>query len=128
MTSGMPISLPGAIPGPPPVPILGWRGNLMFSLTDIIGNLVRFHREYGNIYGIARDNAAWVFVFGPEHNHTVLTHPEQFQQLSFILFEADPDTPARRLDAGLITMNGSHHKQQRRLIMPDHAGAAQKAR
>lgn len=90
----------------------------MIALTDVIGSIVRSHREYGNVYGICRDNAAWVFVYGPKHNHTVLTHPEQFQQLSFILFDADADTPARRLDAGLITMNGSHHKQQRRLMMP----------
>jgi hypothetical protein len=42
------------IPGPRPVPLLGYRGNFLSFIADAPGHLRRLHERYGEIAGLTR--------------------------------------------------------------------------
>jgi cytochrome P450 len=56
-----------------------------------------------------------VLAIGPEYNQQVLSDSKVFHALSP---SPPPDTAAQRLTQGVVYLNGEHHRQQRRLIMP----------
>lgn len=113
------------IPGPPPVPVFGWRGNMgrLFSFPSRY--LRRMYEEYGDISAITHDNASIIFVFHPEHNRVVLSDANTFwTREEFIRI---PEGSAlKRVGAGLFSMNGEKHRQHRRLMMAafDRSGIA----
>jgi len=112
---------PTALPGPRPMPILGWRGNVLLFGLDPVAFMHRLNQTYGNIVALARGHTDYVFVFGPEYNQQVLSNPDVFHA-------SDADNGpirltegtalARIFSNGLNQMNGPRHKQQRRLMMP----------
>lgn len=106
------------LPGPPPTPVLGARGNLMRFLRDPIGFIERVHRVYGPLASVARGSSAAVFALRPEHSHHVLTDTELFHSPSALLFPVPEDSAARELDQGLVSLNGAEHRWQRALAMP----------
>ncbi|MCG8348511.1 MAG: cytochrome P450 [Chloroflexales bacterium] len=106
------------LPGPRSVPILGRTGNTIQFFRDPIAYLRHSYQTYGDLVGLIEGDKLGVFAFGPEYNHYILTNPDLFNSPSMLLFPASPDSAARRLDAGLLSMNGAHHRQQRKLIMP----------
>lgn len=113
------------VPGPPPVPVFGWRGNMgrLFSFPSRY--LRRMYEEYGDISAITHDNASIIFVFHPEHNRVVLSDANTFwTREEFIRI---PEGSAlKRVGAGLFSMNGEKHRQHRRLMMAafDRSGIA----
>jgi cytochrome P450 len=108
------------IPGPRPMPLIGWRGNALSILHDPIVELHKLYRTYGPIVAI-QGQTQIVHIFEPAHNHQVLSDSDTF-------YTPDADTlpprfstgtAARRImNGGLLQMNGPRHKQQRRLMMP----------
>lgn len=117
----------GHLPGPNPIPIIGWRGNMLKFFRDPItylknarayGDVVAFSRGgNGNLLATIDDCPGTVFVFGAENNQAVLSQPDIFQSSPM------PSTklghaPTTRLLSGIFSMNGSKHRQQRRLMMP----------
>ena len=115
------MSRPAALPpGPRAIPGLGSRVNFVAFMRDPVSYMSWLRREYGNIVSLARDSTDYVFVFSPEHNRMVLGEGALFFNLDA---ESSPlrmpaNSSLSRLFAGLSQMNGSRHKQQRRLIAP----------
>jgi len=108
------------IPGPPALPLLGWRANMFKLFGDPFRYLRWLHDTYGDVVALAQGDPSWVCAFGPELNFRLLANPELFE------VSAEPfqkvllkDTAITRLGAhSLQMMKGEHHKQQRRLIQP----------
>lgn len=108
---------PATIPGPPPMPLLGRRGNFLRYFRDPIAAMRTYHATYGSVVAFIQGSPEWVFAFGPEYNHQILSNPDVFHA-SLLSLPAPPDASLRRLTAGLLSMNGDVHRQQRRLILP----------
>lgn len=113
-------SAAGGIPGPPPAPVVGWRGNLLGFMRDPVAHLRRLHGEHGDIATLARGTTEYVFVFSPELNREVLGSPALFHNLDAASspLRLPPGSALARLFTGLIQMNGDRHRQQRRLMLP----------
>ncbi|MFN8374498.1 MAG: cytochrome P450 [Anaerolineae bacterium] len=116
------------IPGPPPTPVIGWRGNMLQFFRDPLTYLSTVYRTYGNVAALARggnsnilatvDNCpGTVFAFGPENNQAILTQPDLFQSSPMSTTKLGHG-PTTRLLSGIFSMNGDKHRQQRRLMMP----------
>lgn len=111
-------AIASAPPGPRPMPLVGSRGNLMRFLADPVGYLRVLHAEHGPVARLVDDGKAWVAAFGPSYNRQVLSDTGHFYSPSLLPFPAPSGSAAQRLDAGLISMNGAQHRQQRRLMLP----------
>ncbi|HEX8358984.1 MAG TPA: cytochrome P450 [Longimicrobium sp.] len=109
-----------AIPGPRPLPLVGWRGNLLAFMRDPPAHLHRMWREHGEIAAVARGSADYLFVFSPELNRRVLGEPALFHTLdaSSSPLRVREGSALARLFDGLIQMNGDRHRQARRLVAP----------
>ena len=114
------VTLPTAsIPGPRGLPLIGGRMGLLALLTSPFGRLRRLHDAYGDLVALARGDSSFVAAFGPELNHAVLSRPDMFIGQANSLLRLPKDSAMERLFFNnLPTMNGEHHKQQRRLIQP----------
>jgi cytochrome P450 len=104
------------IPGPRAMPLVGWRGNLLRFGADPLGYVRWLHRGYGELVAFIQDRPGWMFAFGPEYNHLLLSNPDLFYSKPFM------NTPANsaleRLTSGLLSMNGPPQRQRRKLMMP----------
>jgi cytochrome P450 len=114
------------VPGPPPVPLVGWRGNAYRFARDRLGYMLMLRRRYGDLAALVRGGndsqlflipgcPATVFGFGPRYNQEILVNNPAFQRAEQVFPD---DSPLRRLATGLMNMSGDKHKQQRRLMMP----------
>lgn len=83
-TVGQPI-----MPGPPPMPVLGWRGNLLSLQRDPIAYVSAMYQAYGEIAALTNDHPSLIFAFGSHWNERLLSAPERF---------ASTLTPAQMLD------------------------------
>ena len=110
------------VPGPPTVPLLGWRAYALYLLGDPVQRLRALHRRYGDIVALGRAPGAPVCIFSPEYNHQVLTDAARFYCLdvtdSASPLRMPPNTAAARLLTGLTGMNGARHRHHRRLLLP----------
>src|SRR5690242_8940367 len=118
------------IEGPPPMPILGWRGNMVQFLVDPIAYMMRLYREHGGLASFtAGENGNLIFTrpglprsprtyfaFSPEANYDLLTNTDVFVSAGF----TGPDTPAyqNQTTNSIFAISGDRHRRQRRLIMP----------
>lgn len=104
------------IPGPPGVPLLGWRGNMM-KFFNFPSKFVRgLYQEYGDVVGITDDNTSIVFIFHPEYNRQLLANGDAFWTRNEFI-RIPPGSALKRVGAGLFSMNGPKHRQHRRLMM-----------
>lgn len=117
VTRAAPHTQPPAIPGPCPLPVLGWRGNLIRFFRDPVAYLRAAHRAYGDVAGLVEGSTRRLFVFGPEHNERLLRDTAVFHRCGFTV-DGPEDSALHRLGFGLVSMNGELHKEQRRLLMP----------
>lgn len=106
------------IPGPPPVPVLGYRGNFLSFAADAPRRLRQLHGRYGDVVALTRGHGGHVFVFSPHYNRLVLRDPDLFRNLDAASspVRMRGDSSLGRLYAGLTTMNGEPHRRQRRLM------------
>lgn len=112
--------VPMMLPGPRPLPLLGVYGNVLAFTRDPVAYLTHLYEQYGPIVTLARGTTNYVVVFTPPYNQLVLSQPDLFQALDIGAspVRITPSTSLGRLFAGLTQMNGAHHQQQRRLIVP----------
>jgi len=105
------------LPGPQAMPLIGWRGNLLRFAIDPLGYTCNVYRRHGTIAALIQGYpSAAVFAFGPTYNRMLLSNPEQFYSRPFL--QSAPNTSLARLTSGLLAMNGSVHRQHRKLMMP----------
>lgn len=124
----MPTTAPfSTLPGPNPMPLAGWRGNMIRFYADAIGYMAPLARAHGNVVSFAKGGAGpvlirqhdvrgTVFALGPSCHQAVLSQMAVFHSARI------PGPPGSRsfarLTSGLLGMNDDRHRQQRRLIMP----------
>jgi cytochrome P450 len=108
------------IPGPPPMPLLGTRGNFLAFIRNPIRYMVRLNDAYGGIASLSHGNSEHMFVFTPELNRKLLSDVELFHNLEAASspLRMPEDSSLTRLFSGLTNLNGAHHARQRRLIAP----------
>lgn len=104
------------IPGPPGVPLLGWRGNMMKFFDFPSKYLRHLYQNYGDIAGITNDNTSIVFIFNPEYNRLLLSDADAFWTREEFI-RIPQDSALKRVGAGLFSMNGEKHRLHRRLMM-----------
>src|SRR5262249_21002972 len=116
--------------GPPAVPVLGWRGNMISFLRDPVAYMMRLYRDHGGLAGFTeggngnlifkrpdvRRSERTYFCFSPEANYDLLTKTDVFYGAAF----EGPDTPAFQNigSNNIFASGGDKHRQARRLIMP----------
>ncbi len=115
----LPSSLANA--GPRPTPILGWRANVLRFFADPLGYMdalpprgVTPFVAGGCPPVFFSDGGPSVFAIGAACNKAVLGDMETFHSGRV----PGPDGSFQRLTAGLFSMNGEKHAQQRRLMAP----------
>ncbi len=91
-------------------------GSLADAVTDPLGMLRRQYEMHGPISALEDDGQRVIFVFGPEYNQRVLSDTETFHSYFFPL-RGPRGSAQRRLTSGLLSQNGSHHREQRRMLM-----------
>lgn len=105
------------VPGPPPLPMVGWRGNLVRFFRDPVAYLRTVHRAYGDVAALVEGDSRRLFVFGPEYNEQLLRNTAAFHRVGFTV-DGPEDSALHRLGFGLVSMNAELHREQRRLLMP----------
>ena len=73
-----------SISGPRPVPLLGWRCNLLRFGTDPLGYVRQLHAAHGDLVAFVEGRTGWIFAFGPEYNRQLLTNPDLFYSKPFM--------------------------------------------
>jgi cytochrome P450 len=107
------------IPGPRAFPLFGKQVNLLRFYRNPFRLLRSLHATYGHVAALAQGDPSFVFAFGSELNHQLLAQPELFENGTGPLIRLPKNTAVERLFAqNLAVMNGTHHKQQRRLMQP----------
>jgi cytochrome P450 len=112
--------------GPAPMPILGWRGNVVRFFLDPIGYMAPLPRAHGAVVSFARGGGGpvvireadqgTVFAFGPACAQAVLTQMGVFHSMRV---PGPPESRSfERLTSGLFNMNDAKHRTQRRSIQP----------
>lgn len=104
------------LPGPRNMPLFGLTGNNIRFMANQLDWLKEMSK-YGPLVTMAKGTSERVFLFHPDFNMQVLSNPALF--LSPELWRREPETSSlSRLWNGLLTINGNHHKQHRRMMMP----------
>jgi len=108
------------LPGPPAIPLTGWRGNATRFTLDPAKHMLQLYHKYGKLVALNQGYTNYVFIFGPEYTHQVLSNSSAFynNDLSNLPIKFPEDSPIHYIGSGLTMLNGDIHKQQRRLMMP----------
>ncbi len=108
-----------SLPGPRALPGVGSTWNYLQFFRDPIGTLRRHQRVYGPLSGLSAPLHPGVkgtlLAIGAEYNQQVLSNTKVFHAFQM---RAPTGSAAERLGTGVVYLNGEHHRQQRRLIMP----------
>jgi cytochrome P450 len=115
--------------GPPPLPVVGWRGSMIHFFSDPLAYMTRLYAEHGAVARFTSGNNGnliftkpglppspmTLFAFSPEANYRLLTEVDTFQASSL----NGPRTEAFRVQSSTIFgMSGERHRQHRRLMLP----------
>jgi len=118
-----------AIPGPEPMPILGWRGNLLRHFRNPIRSMREMRERHGDVVCLAKGGnqplimvppggpTSTVFAFGPVSNKAVLGQPN--------VFESDKVRAPKQcpwLGDNMVAANRRDRARQRRTLIPAFAG------
>jgi cytochrome P450 len=112
---------PVELPGPRPLPLLGYRANVIRWLADPVSMMLRLHAEYGEIAALIRNHPGWVLASGARYNQQVLADPLRFHNFADSPFELPPDSAARIMSVNITAQNGEAHRRARRMMMPAFA-------
>lgn len=83
---------------------------------NLIGCMRRIHDQCGEIAAVREDGSTIVCVFDPKLIQQVLTESDKFHSHFFAL-RGGKKSSQRKLTNGLLTMNGSEHREHRRRVM-----------
>jgi len=74
-------SLQQMIPGPPPLPLLGWRGQVLRFHRDPLAYLRAMYQAYGSLAALVHGHEHVVSAIGPGYHDKQLASPELFTDL-----------------------------------------------
>lgn len=120
MTTATPEYTGTAIPGPSPLPILGWLPWLARFAFHPLMTLERLRERYGDIIRLGFGQYEVIMVFDPEYNRQILRDPGQFYSYNTDLVPVSfpEDSAIKRLTTGLPLMNGPRHTDHRAAFLP----------
>ena len=84
--------------------------------TDSVACLSRLNQIYGPHVAFSKGSQRILFASSPASNHLVFQNPEVFHGVGF--YAGPKNSSQRRLGNGLFNLNGTRHKQHRRLLLP----------
>ncbi|MBK9928092.1 MAG: cytochrome P450 [Anaerolineales bacterium] len=108
------------IPGPSPVPVLGWLPELVrFAFNPLLA-LENLQKKYGDVVRLGYGKAPAVIVFSPEYNRVVLRDPSVFYSynLDFIPLPFPRDHAVSRVMNSMPFLNGPKHADHRAYMLP----------
>ncbi len=106
---------------PDSLPIIGGRqpireGSLLEFPQDPIACMRGLHDEFGDLAVLEENGQRIAFVFSPEYNRQVLSNANTYHAQFFSL-RGGRRSAQRRVTSGLLSMNGSEHRDNRRIMM-----------
>lgn len=112
--------LRGEIPGPKPVPMLGWLPFLFRFGLHPLDTFEDLRQKYGNVIRLNTQKYPAIVVFDPQHNRQILRDPSAFYSYDMDLVPIDipADSSLRRVASGMPMMNGPRHDDQRKALLP----------
>lgn len=96
-----------------PIPVID--GRLQDFSADPVTCMRRLQSAGGNLVALREDEQQLIFAFGPEYNRQLLSQADLFHS-RFFAIRGPRASAQRRLTAGLLSMNGDEHAQQRRIV------------
>jgi cytochrome P450 len=108
------------IPGPSPIPLLGWMPELIRFSIDPLSTLINFRKKYGDIVRLGYGKAPAVIVFDPDYNREVLRDPSVFYSynLDFVPLPIPKDSPLSHVMNSMPFLNGEKHNDHRSYLLP----------
>jgi cytochrome P450 len=108
------------IPGPLPMPMLGWMPFLLRFGVHPLDTLEELRKKYGNLIRLNISQYPAIIVFDPEYNRQILRDPSAFYSydLDLVPLEFPQNSSVRRVTNGMPLMNGPRHNDQRTALLP----------
>ena len=113
-------NLRGEIPGPSPVPLLGWLPWLTQFAFNPLASLEGLRKRYGNLIKLGIGKYPAIIIFDPDHNRHVLRDPSVFYSYDteLVPIPFPKDSSITRVTTGLPLMNGPRHNDHRTALLP----------
>lgn len=120
------------LPGPAPMPVIGWRGNLARFFRDPIAYTAPLPRAHGTLVSFARGGAGPVLVRDAPAGSTIFAFGSAcakavWGQMNVYHSTRLPGPPESRsfrlLTSGLFNLNDEKHRKMRRMLQPAFAQA-----
>lgn len=105
-----PLAIAGNAPAPPVE-----HGSLLQFSDDPIACMRRLHRKHGDLAILQEGGQKLAFVFSPELNRQILADSDTFQS-QFFAVRGSRNSAQRRVTSGLLSQNGTEHRDTRRLL------------
>ncbi|MEM6793475.1 MAG: cytochrome P450 [Acidobacteriota bacterium] len=115
------------VPGPKPMPLLGWRGNALRFFGNPVKYMMRLFHDHGPVARLAegfsrplffasdQPEIASFFALDPDSAKAVLNDTKTFQTRR----PPGPNFPTyHRLSTNILFINGDRHRQQKTLMRP----------
>ena len=108
------------IPGPAPVPALGWLPLLFRFASDPLTALEQLRAQYGDILRLDIKKYPAIMIFQPELNRQILRDPSTFYSYNIDLLPIPfpKDSSIKRATTGMPLMNGPRHTDHRSALLP----------
>lgn len=120
MTTAISQKMGKEIPGPTPVPLLGWLPWLLQFAFDPLTSLEKMRNQYGDILRLGIKNYPVIMIFHPDYNRQILRDPSTFYSynLGLVPVPFPKDSSIRRATTGMPLMNGARHTDHRSALLP----------
>ncbi len=92
------------------------QGNLLEFPQDPLACMRSLHNEFGDLAILEDQGQRIAFIFSPQYNRQVLSDSRTFHS-HFFAVRGGRRSAQRRVTSGLLSMNGSEHRDSRRIMM-----------
>ena len=108
------------IPGPSPLPVLGWLPAILKFAFRPLSTLEELRKKYGNMVHFGFGKYPAVMVFDPEYHRQILRDPDSFYayDLDLVPVNFPKGSSIRNVTTGMPLMNGERHDDHRSALLP----------
>ncbi len=109
------------VPGPSPIPILGWLPWLIRFAVSPLSTLEDLRAKYGDVVRLGYRRIPAVIAFGPQQNREVLRDPSVFHSynLEYLPIPFPRDGSISRVMNSMPFLNGEKHDDHRTYLLPN---------